>query len=561
MRTLAWLPLLCVIGCGSTVVAGPGTRADAGADSADGAPPPDAPVTDVPVAPDVPSVVDVPVTPDVPVMPDVPVTSDVPTGMLPLGAMCTSDAECMSGVCVRGAGLSPGCAQPCRRDVDCLPLGVTFNCALDRVPTGGRWVCGEVPGAGEDPGNLCTTNTDCFSNLCTDAHCRNPCVDDTECTPGWRCIPQPAVASGTSCAHPAISGVTVERYTLAEQTTTTGRGTMEERLIVPSDAVSITWTTQDMEGSNLFAAVGSVRSPDNDALVDLRTWTILRDQPIRTLPSRYQFNAATLPSNDTLRVSPGTYNSIHLLYNDRTTMVASRRLRAQALVKRAPGGMFGTTWRLRIGVWFVGIPGISAATAPSNRRLQTAIATMRSIWAAANVGVEVVGYQDIVGADATRYSVIDSRQELQELFQRTAGAMGPALNLLMVRGISSAAGLENAIGIAGAINGPAGVHGTVQSGVVAGWETTLGRVDLLPQVMAHECGHYVGLWHTRENLAACTSATQMDCSIFGGVDPIGDTPTDTRAAANLMYWQTATGANTALSPGQSIVMRAHPLVQ
>jgi hypothetical protein len=214
-----------------------------------------------------------------------------------------------------------------------------------------------------------------------------------------------------------------------------------------------------------------------------------------------------------------------------------------------------------VGVWLVGLPGLTATNAPSNVRLQAALTRMRQIYAAANVGLDVVGYQDFPAALAARYAVIDSRAELQELFARTAGAVGPVLNLMLVRGISSSAGLENAIGIAGAIAGPAGLHGTVASGVVAGWETTLGRVDLLPQTLAHECGHYLGLWHTRESQAACATPSQMMCSPFGGVDPITDTPTDASAANYLMYWQASNGGNVAISPGQSVVMRGHPLVQ
>jgi hypothetical protein len=419
-----------------------------------------------------------------------------------------------------------------------------------------------VTGAGEDPGNACRADNDCFSNLCFEGRCRNPCVDGGECTPGWRCVPTPpAVGGGTSCGTVPVSGVFVDAFTLSEASTMAGRGTAESRLLVPNDAVSIMWTTLDMEGRDVFTAVGSVRSPTNEALVNLNTWSVVQDQPIRTLPARYQFNSALLPSNNLLRVMPGAYRSIHVYLNPPGVTVASRRLRASALIKRAPGGVLGTTWRLRVGVWLVGTPGLTAASAPSNVRLQAALTRMRQIYAAANVGVEIVGYQDFPAALAARYSVIDSRAELQELFAQTGRATGPALNLMLVRGISGSAGLENAIGIAGAIAGPSELHGTIASGVVAGWESTLGRVDLLPQTIAHECGHYLGLWHTRESQAPCTTAAQQMCSPFGGVDPITDTPTDATAANYLMYWQASNGSNVSLSPGQSIVMRAHPLVQ
>ena len=58
--------------------------------------------------------------------------------------------------------------------------------------------------------------------------------------------------------------------------------------------------------------------------------------------------------------------------------------------------------------------------------------------------------------------------------------------------------------------------------MVASWDNTFGRTDLLPQVLAHECGHYLGLWHSMENLAACTTAGQANCSLWGGVDNLTD---------------------------------------
>lgn len=553
LRTKFSLLVALVSGCGSsTVVAG---GVDGAADTSLDALPVDA-------TPDVMAPERMPdPSNDAPSPPPPPPPPDVPAA-LPLGAACERDEQCESRVCVRSSGLTPGCAQRCRRDADCASLGVTFSCALDRAAAGGRFVCNEVTGASREPGNDCRSDEDCRSNYCHQGRCRPPCIDDTECVPGWRCVPTPTgVAVGTSCGTVPVSGPYVDIFTLGEESVMAGRGSTEYRLLVPDDAVSIQWTTFDLEGSNVFTAVGAVRSPRNEALVDLRSWTVVNDQPIRTMPSRYQFNSALLPSSDTLRVIPGAYRSVHVYYNPQGVSVPSRRLRASALIKRAPGGMLGTTWRLRLGIWLVGVPGLTATTAPSNTRLQSAIQRVRQIYASANIGVDVVGYQDIPAAVAARYAIIDSRNELQELFMRTNTASGPVLNLMVVRGIAASADFENAIGVAGMIGGPMGLHGSVASGVVVSWETTLGRVDLLPQTIAHECAHYLGLWHTREQQAPCTVATQTMCSPFGGVDPIGDTPTDAAAANYLMYWQAGNGSNVAISPGQSVVMRAHPLVQ
>ena len=235
-------------------------------------------------------------------------------------------------------------------------------------------------------------------------------------------------------------------------------------------------------------------------------------------------------------------------------------MRALVRVKRAPGGVAANGWTLRVRVIIGGVTGLNATNARTNTRLQSALTRMRSMYASVGVNVFVDGYADLLPADGARFSVIDSQEELRALFQRTAGITGDVLTVFLVRGISSSAGLENAIGVAGSINGPPGISGTVSSGVVASWDNTFGRTDLLAQVLAHECGHYLGLWHTMERNPGCTMAGQADCSLWGGVDNLTDTPATMAGASRyLMYW-TATGSNELLSAGQGLMMRGNPII-
>jgi hypothetical protein len=98
--------------------------------------------------------------------------------------------------------------------------------------------------------------------------------------------------------------------------------------------------------------------------------------------------------------------------------------------------------------------------------------------------------------------------------------------------------------------------------VVVGWNSTQvgGGLDLLAQTMAHEAGHYLGLWHVQESQPPCSSLSQTGCSAFGSVDPITDTPTGNAGTSYLMFWQTD-GSNTTVSRGEGIVMRSSVLVQ
>ncbi len=359
-----------------------------------------------------------------------------------------------------------------------------------------------------------------------------------------------------------ITGVTVERFTIRDEATSVDTGTGELRALIPADAVSATWTTQDLEGRELFAAVGRLVSPANNVVVDLRTWTVTRDQPLRTIPARYQFNAAMVSANDTLMLTPGVSRSAAPALQrpeQRRTAVGERRMRAGLIVKRAPGGVAANGWTLRVQILVVGLRDMTRASAPMNTRLQSAIATMQRLYRAVGVNVVVNGYDEFTPANAARFSVIDSRAELRG-FLAQVSYRDSLLPIYLVRGISTAAGLEGAIGVAGGIPGPAGIFSTGQSGVVVGWETTQGRTDALPLTMAHESGHYLGLFHTRERLEPCATASQTNCAGWGAVDAITDTPTpDNEAARYMMYWQ-AVGGNDLISPGQGLVLRRSPLV-
>ncbi len=536
------------LGCGASVTSNATDASDVPvAFIDDPAPPPDVPV----VAVDVPPVM----VEDVPVVQpeDVPVV----TGDLELGAPCMVDSECQSGVCANTPGVVAGCAQPCVIDGDCGGV----QCVLDRAPAGGRMVCGQVVTAVVEAAGACTADTECTWGMCLEGLCHNPCGDDSSCLAGWRCLPQPVGArSVQACRATPITGVTVEDFTLFNGPALVDRTMMPTPVVAPPDTVSLTWVTQDLAGPDLYASVSSVTSPEGTALVDLRSWNILREQPVRTIPQRLQINTATFPGRDMDTMIPGVFTSTHLLNNDRMgTPVTSRNMRALVRIKRAPGGVAANGWTLRIAVLFGGVAGLNAANAATNARLQNAITRMNSIYTTMGVNVSVVSYADLPPAAASRFATIDSQEELRALFQQSAGVAPDVLPIFIVRGIATNAGLENAIGIAGGINGPPGIQGTVSSGVVASWDNTGGRTDLLGQVLAHECGHYLGLWHVRERLAACTAAGQMDCSIWGGVDNISDTPTGATASQYLMFW-TTDGTNNRLTPGQGLMMRRNPMV-
>jgi len=511
---------------------------------------------------------DVVAIPDVPVLPDVvdiPVLPDVQGSNLPNGSPCGADAQCTSGICIRSPRLSGTCGVACTREVDCLVMGSGVHCALDRPASGPRWVCSTVEGSSALAGQDCTSDFECFSNACDGIACHGPCMADSECSPTFRCGAW-AVAGGSvqACRFTPITGVSVEDFQLFDGTSVVDRGVSDRLIIVPPDVVSLTYIVQDMVGQELWAAIPRLEAPDGTLLIDGTRWNGITEQPTREIIYEHQVNAAYAPTNNTLRLAPGFYRASFSLVNDRTAMtsVNMRRMRVVLRIKRAPGGVV-TSGTLHLRVFLVGTlaGGLTAATARSNARLQAAVATMTMMYAGAGIRLVVDNYADIGGADGTTYGTIDSRVELEQLFTRSSTTTGDVINIFMIRGISMAAGLGGAIGVAGDIGGPPGVQGTTHSGVVVSWETTFGGGrDLLPQTMAHECGHFLGLWHLVERVPGCTSPGQMDCAPFGGIDAITDTPNTMGASQPyLMNWFTD-GTNNRVSPGQAQVLRYNPVV-
>ncbi|MFO0626982.1 MAG: hypothetical protein U0325_15330 [Polyangiales bacterium] len=488
---------------------------------------------------------------------------EVHPGATAAGMRCEADDACVHGVCARGEGLVPACAWRCQHDADCAGLGERYRCVLERAGGTARLVCAQTAATSGETLDPCVADTDCRGRRCMNGACAGACASDDDCPPGLRCGNVEVDGARLGLCRPApISGVTVERYTIVNDDVRVGERTAEHGVYVPGDAVSATWTTHDLEGADLYAAVASLRAPQGELVVNLSTWSPIFAQPLRTSPARFQFNAAMVAANDGVTLEPGVWRSAHVITDFRSgmTVTTTRRMSAAFILKRAPAGTAAAGWTLRLRLVFVGTRDINAASAPTNTRLRTAVETMQRIYGTAGVRVQVVGYEDLTGDDAGRLSLIDDRGELQELFYRPAPG-DDVLTVYLVRGVAAGADFENAIGVAGAILGPPGVDNTVQSGVMVGWETTLSnRRDQLGFTMAHECGHYLGLSHTRERLDGCTTTMTTNCAPWGGVDAIDDTPNSNTLAARYLMYYLAVGGNELISPTQGLVLRRNPLV-
>lgn len=233
----------------------------------------------------------------------------------------------------------------------------------------------------------------------------------------------------------------------------------------------------------------------------------------------------------------------------------------------------GTT--IDLNVYLVGVPGIDADSAAGDEDMQEVLDGFEEIYDQADVEIGELNFHDIDGEEGEAYRIVRSQEELSELVslsERPEGGEDASLsaNVFFVESMQLNSGFggvqSGAIGISLGLPGPAGLHGTPGSGVVftseymgeEETESSLGDTvngnDLTGIVLAHELGHYVGLFHTSEQ--------------FGqGYDPLDDTPECTSGfptqcpdLGNLMF-PMAGADHTEVTQGQSYVIQANPLTK
>jgi hypothetical protein len=218
---------------------------------------------------------------------------------------------------------------------------------------------------------------------------------------------------------------------------------------------------------------------------------------------------------------------------------------------------------LRLNVFVVsGVGGIATlAQAQADAEIQGALAILQQIYGAdtdvaLNVAIDLRFIAD------SSFAIINSFAEWDTL---NAGFPDPpthdAMNIFIVADISL--GVPGILGIAARIPGPFNRQGTIRSGTLAAYQGD-GVGTLLGETLAHEFGHFLGLYHT--------SQTNGNLDGIVGFDPISDTPLCATSditggglgacpdVTNLMF-PIATGVpQRDLTAEQGVVIRLNPAV-
>ncbi len=216
--------------------------------------------------------------------------------------------------------------------------------------------------------------------------------------------------------------------------------------------------------------------------------------------------------------------------------------------------------RIDLNIYLVGVPGVTAATAAASD-LADVLDELDALLGTAGQSVGTVRWYDASASTTTAYRIIRGYDDVSELVSTSVDPGATlsdrlSLNVFLTQGFAWSDG-SGVIGVSNGLPGAAALHGTRVSGVVFTTEyidgTAFGAA-FTAQVMAHEIGHYLGLFHT----------TEQDQVTH---DPLGDTPECTSGPLdecpdvnNLMFPFAGT-ANTQISADQAAVIAANPLTR
>jgi hypothetical protein len=250
-----------------------------------------------------------------------------------------------------------------------------------------------------------------------------------------------------------------------------------------------------------------------------------------------------------------------------------------------------------------------AANANADQDLIRMKQTLTSILAGAKITVNSVVYRDLPADVQTRYATgvnVDQSGACGPLSQLLKlSEPGNTLNIFFVSSFQSASLQPGqlVVGIDGTIPGPATVGGTVASGAaVATADLRAGKTacaaspntlsincgaDETAYIIAHEAGHFLGLYHTTEAegtlfdpLSLTPPCPCQTCAPLASRSKCVDSSPRPAAGAehqmsvaectvsqtcgggdDLMFWILDSGSLGTVLPEQAQVMRANPLVQ
>jgi hypothetical protein len=474
------------------------------------------------------------------------------------GTACSDDSQCASNLCLSetiSEGRFPGgyCTRGCSAAEE------------DKPCAGNDGVCIGVP---RDDGTKtflcfggCTTGVDCRGQyFCSaDISVRTAdglgvCVPRCEklgCREGFSCDPSVgACTMGGDSSGPAM----VDRQDLGVVTLSYQSSDFKTFTIdVPPTAVSFSVIAEPLTPGQTAGLV-RITTPSGQVVHDFFDPT---KTAFRKPSSSYVSQPLVMiyPNAPRVNIAPGKYQVV--LATSSTTPV---QFKVTQLIKRQSGVLTGGN--LPLTFWFTRQKTLNAQTAQTDPRFQAAVAIVTEIYAAIGVKIGPISYVDL-GPESEALAVVQDRDDMGQLFS-LGKSNAQALNYYFIEqfNFENGAGI---IGISGGIPGPVALPGLARGGVAVAL-SVLERTETLATAMAHEGGHYLGLFHTSERTGRSFDPLldTPECPISNDAD--ADMKIDSRECAgkgadNLMFWQASGNAQRQLTNDQRFVLLRNPVLQ
>jgi hypothetical protein len=279
--------------------------------------------------------------------------------------------------------------------------------------------------------------------------------------------------------------------------------------------------------------------------------------PNRTLP-RPVAGAWMLPNTPQIALAPGVWTVRLGLYHvqegsfgEPVKMPLSAALRVGVLERRAPAPLQG---QVHLSLYFSGSDGLTAASAAQEPTLQRALEQIEALFGEVGLELGQVEFLDMdAGAQGQKVQLDGpgclGGADVQALFEKPSEPRPNAIKLFFVERFECLrleGQFDAGAQLAGISNGVPGMPLASRDGVMVATHLMRDYPEPWSKVMAHELGHFLGLFHTREG--------RLDV-----YDNIADTDEGEGASEYLMYSLVDQGGE-AISADQAWVLRQTPFL-
>ncbi len=359
----------------------------------------------------------------------------------------------------------------------------------------------------------------------------------------------PTNQNPTNQTNPGDAGV----ITLFDETVSLINGYATEAIEfqVPDNVLSVAITISDGPPNAQYAVTGWT-GPGNFPIVPSGWESSGSGMCYPNCNNRIILNVASFgglaPNNPDSRVEPGNHRFFPIGFAvsgwSMSPLTAGVRVKVMA---KTISDEVPDTGVMDLNIYFTGSNGWTAETAQNDPSFAAMLQQVDALYDQVGVDLGEITYNDAPSNLQVIQDHSSGSGDLSQLFASSADApLEHGLNLFFVHELRSPFG--EILGIAGGIPGPVLKHGTGRSGVaVATSSVGTPGAPSLAHTVAHELGHYLGLFHTSEYFS------------MGGTpehDPLPDTPPN-----DTSYLMHASGEGNNMSPWQGRVIRKNPFIR